>query len=773
MRLNPAVVKTLFLTELRMAVRDRRMVLTSILLPLLITPALFLGSTWTMKKRERTLSEINYSYAVTGSQAEVVRNLLEATRARQQQGHGTNDFPPAGKRAGENGKRLRKSAAGPNSQPFRFHEVRCTDPAGALAKGDIHFFVEGLMPEEARQSTAPGKPGGQREGLAVTNSAVSGAGAPGMPSAADPGAPEQNGVTNSTQLARTGEDDGETPIAGATVVRIVFRGDRDESGAGSARMQDALRETRRVRRSDLLQSRGFPVRPAEVAAITDHDVASKQQLAGLALGRSLTLVLLLFILMGGAVMATDSIAGEKERGTLETLLTTAANRVEILAAKHLVILAVALLITFIQALNLLVYIGFKLLPVPPNLSAAVTPPVVALLFLLFLPVAALMANVLLLVSGYARSYKEAQMYFLPVMLLGLLPGVAPFLPGIPLRSIIVLVPVANLAVAAKQILIGSFDWPMICLSWVATASAAVWTARLAVRTLMQEKLITTAESDAVDFAGGPALFERRVLLWFGMLWAVLLLVNNYTQALDVRLQLVINLLGLFFGACVLMIRHYRLHPRLALALRMPRPAIWLGVLLGVPGGLLTSLALFRLASLFLPVPEKMTESFSESLLPKDVSFLQVLFFMTVLPGIFEEVAFRGLLLHGLRRRLHPVGVALVVGVVFGIFHVALFRLAGTAFLGFLFAVVTLLSGSIFPAMLWHCLSNALALLAYKLQIPQNGLDLTCYLTGAGFLAAALWIFWRNRTPYPDLRDTRRFKAAHSSSTFQFRWRRSR
>jgi len=58
----------------------------------------------------------------------------------------------------------------------------------------------------------------------------------------------------------------------------------------------------------------------------------------------------------------------------------------------------------------------------------------------------------------------------------------------------------------------------------------------------------------------------------------------------------------------------------------------------------------------------------------------------------------------------------------------------------------LLTGSIFPAMLWHCLSNALGLLAYKFQMPENELEPVCYLAGFGLLTIAFWIFWRHRSP---------------------------
>lgn len=690
MNLRSSIVITLFRTELRVLLRDRRVLLTSLVLPMLLTPLLMLGSKTSMERREKTLREMTYRYAVTGPEAARVRELVRFTAARVD------------------------SKSRTNKARFQFAEESNQDATNALAKGSIHFILEGLGPG----------------GDASTNSTSAEVAA------------EQAGFDEGEQ---------EKATAGAWTVKVVFRGDRDDSGTGSSRMREALWEMRRAQRADLLKSRGFPVKPSELAIIDSKDLASKRQVAGLALGRGLTLILMLFILTGGAVVAIDSIAGEKERGTLETLLTTGASRVEILTAKHLGVLAIALLITLLQSANLLVYVGFKLLPLPANLAAAVTPGTVILLFLMYLPVAALVASGLLLISGYAKSYKEAQMYFMPALLLGLVPAIVPFLPGISLRSMVALLPIANVAVAVKDILTGSFDWPMIALAWLVTAGAAVWITRAGARFLLTERLITAADRDAVDATGGLPLFERHVWRWFALLWGVLLIVNGFTETLDIRLQLVVNLVVLFFGAVLLMLRRYRLDPRSALCLRAPRPLVWLGVLFAAPGGFITALGVFQLANYFLPAPTSVIEAFGEGVLPKSIPFWQLLLFMTVLPGVFEELTFRGMLLHGLHRRLRPVALVLVVGVVFGIYHVALFRFVPTACLGVMFAAVTLLTGSIYPAMLWHALSNALGLLAYKLQIPESGLDPVCYFAAGGMLAVAFWIFWRNRTPYPGLK----------------------
>jgi membrane protease YdiL (CAAX protease family) len=126
-------------------------------------------------------------------------------------------------------------------------------------------------------------------------------------------------------------------------------------------------------------------------------------------------------------------------------------------------------------------------------------------------------------------------------------------------------------------------------------------------------------------------------------------------------------------------------------------------------------------------------------------------FLAVLPGIFEEIAFRGVLTYGLSKRLRPVALVLAVGIIFGLFHSALFRIAPTAFLGVLLTSAVLLTGSIFPSMLWHALNNALAIGAGRSGADLADLPPGYYAVAAVVLALAFWILWRTRRPYPGLR----------------------
>ena len=508
--------------------------------------------------------------------------------------------------------------------------------------------------------------------------------------------------------------------AGDDAPRIVlsYRADLDASGTAEGFLRRALERTRVEIREGRLAAAGFEMPPDDLLPLERIETASEDQTSGLLLGRILTAIIVMMMLTGGSIVATDTLAGEKERGTLETLLTTAASRIEIVTAKNLSILAVAFATSVLNIANIVLWMQLDVIAAPAGLKLVI--PVGAGLLLLFLyaPAAVLLSSSLLLVSGRSKTYKEAQLLFAPVMLVSLAVAAIPVLPGVALRSAIVLVPIANLGVAAREILTGHYDWPLIAAAWAVTAAAAAMLARASVRTLSAEKLITASDIDAADLTGGPALFPRRVGRWFAVLWALLLVWQlNIGGGIDGRLLIVINM-AIFGAAAWLMIARYRLPVRETLSLKAPPPAAWLGVLIGAPAGLVLADGVVRLASLAMPIPEAWIEAMAETL-GADIPVWQMLFFFAVLPGIFEEIAFRGVLLHGLRSQLKPLQLVLVAGIVFGFFHVDLFRIPPTSLLGVLLVIAVIRSGSIYPAMAWHALHSTLAL--GSARIEQIGL----------------------------------------------------
>jgi sodium transport system permease protein len=179
------------------------------------------------------------------------------------------------------------------------------------------------------------------------------------------------------------------------------------------------------------------------------------------------------------------------------------------------------------------------------------------------------------------------------------------------------------------------------------------------------------------------------------------------------------------------------------------------VLIGAPSALVSGLGVAQLFQRFVPVPERMLEEFDQLLLASGIPFWQLLLMIAVVPGICEELAFRGVLLHGLSKRLPPVALALVVGAIFGLFHVSLWRILSTAYLGAVLAAVVTLTGSIFPAMLWHALNNATVVVAAELGWMPEGfrLPLWSYPLAVSGLALTFVILWTTRRPYPGLRSS--------------------
>ena len=538
-------------------------------------------------------------------------------------------------------------------------------------------------------------------------------------------------------------------LAGAPVIRIHFHSNRTASREGAETARRHLMETRQERRDALIVDAGFPVHPRTVAQVEGVDVATDQEVQGAHLGRFITLILLGLMVLGGSAVATDTLAGEKERGTLNTLLTSAATRKEIVTGKLLAVMAIALTIAVIQVLNLWIFLGLEIIEPPPGFAIQVSWEMAAGLLLIFLPVVALTAGILLLTSAYANSYKEAQLYLTPVLLGLALPALAPILPDISLQSAIILVPLANLSVAARDLLLGDLNLLALAGAWVVTAGAAVWVTARSIRALHDEDVLTGDTSQA-EFLGGPALFRKRVLIWFLVFWAVKVMIDLNLPFDDLRLAALVSV-GLIFGVFpFILIRRFRLDPVKALALRKPRPWVWLGVLIGVPGGLLTAQTVFQLMDRVIPIPVELLENFGQALMPEAIPIWQLLIVVAVVPGIVEELTFRGVLLHGLRRRFGPVGLALVVGLIFGVFHFQIFRIPSTAFLGVILTAVTLMSGSIFPAILWHILNNGIAVYLGSRGVESLGEGPVMGVAGFALLALGLWIIWMSRTPYPDM-----------------------
>jgi sodium transport system permease protein len=583
---------------------------------------------------------------------------------------------------------------------FNIQEVAVSDPDAALRNGTLHFYVRTLDIGEADKA-----------------------------------------AKQFTETPALGEQ--QPTVTGVPALQVVYLGSREIARAGAERMTDMMRAARRNESYSILIARGFPSHPDGILATTNDNLATESQISGSNLGRFFTVVLVVWIVAAGSIAAMDIIAGEKERGTLETLITTGAGRTEIATAKHLAICTVGIAITFMQVLYALVYIRLRVITLPPEFAIDLSAPSVLQLFILFIPLAAAIAAALLIVSAYAKTYKEAQLQFFPLFMGSLVPSLAAVIPGLKSRSIIALVPVANVSVAVREVLTGRPDHLMIGVTVAVMSLTAALLIRYSAKLLAREDIVVSTQHEQSALEGGESLFQRQVFRWFAVMWAVTFAAAaNVPQLQSPLAQILFNEIVIFFGASVFMMRRYRLDVRKVLGIRRLRWPIFAAVLMAVPAAQVVAVVFFRMVSIFIPTPTDLIRQMARQMTQTSLPVWEMVLFMALLPAVCEELAFRGLLLHGLRNRFHPVVRCLVVGIVFGIFHYTLFRIAPTALLGVILTGIALMTGSIFPGLVFHAANNTLAIVMEQSNISLSRLDGMTYATAIAVFALSMHMIWR-------------------------------
>ena len=201
--------------------------------------------------------------------------------------------------------------------------------------------------------------------------------------------------------------------------------------------------------------------PVRVLAVGTADMRA---VFGELLGRALPYIFIIFCYLGALYPAVDLAAGEKERGTLETLLLVPVARHRIVLGKYLVVFTAAMTAAGLSLASLGAWGAFKGRAVEGAFGAIVSSIGaldLALIAVMFVPAAAMFAAILLSISIYARSFKEAQSYAVPMNFLVILPAMLPMLPGVEMTWGWAMVPITNIALAVKELVKGTMDYAML------------------------------------------------------------------------------------------------------------------------------------------------------------------------------------------------------------------------------------------------------------------------------------------------------------------------
>lgn len=269
------------------------------------------------------------------------------------------------------------------------------------------------------------------------------------------------------------------------VIAVLSDRTRQSSEVAATKVREALMQVREERVKQGLKASGVPESVLTPFQVQRVNVASERKMGGFLAGTMLGYIVILLMFSGGLYPAVDMTAGEKERKTMEALLASPAARTEIVMGKILATVS-AIFVTAILTLGSLFYSlkfgGFgngkdaaaKLLG-----NIQVDGATAGLLLLIVFPVALMAGALMIAISCYARSSKEAQSYLTPLLMLVILPSLLGGLPGMELSPTLAWIPIYNSSQLMKAVLQGDFTavtFAITLLSNVFYAGVCFWVA---------------------------------------------------------------------------------------------------------------------------------------------------------------------------------------------------------------------------------------------------------------------------------------------------------
>jgi sodium transport system permease protein len=284
----------------------------------------------------------------------------------------------------------------------------------------------------------------------------------------------------------------------ADTVKINIYGGELKSEMAAANIENFLKEYRDTIATERLTANHLPAELLKPFQVKRQNIAPPEKEAGAILGGIIAYMLILMCLNGAMHPAIDLTAGEKERGTMETILSSPVSRTHLVLGKFLLVVTASLITamllmfsvsvssTVLQksgALNQMADEGEPL----PQLSLG--PAAVGSVIIMAVPLSVLFSAGLFTIALFAKSHKEAQSYIAPLMFLVVIPAVSAMLPGVELTPKLAIVPLLNVSLLCKELVTGEYHWNYIILIFVSTCVYAAGALYLAVKMFQRESVL--------------------------------------------------------------------------------------------------------------------------------------------------------------------------------------------------------------------------------------------------------------------------------------------
>ncbi|HBJ35149.1 MAG TPA: CPBP family intramembrane metalloprotease domain-containing protein [Planctomycetaceae bacterium] len=489
--------------------------------------------------------------------------------------------------------------------------------------------------------------------------------------------------------------------------------------------------------------------------VTLADIAKPDARQTMFWSKLLPMVMLVWAMTGAFYPAIDMVAGEKERGTLETLLCSPALRGEIVWGKLAAVTTFSMLTAILNTISMLSTGAMVFSQI--GIGEPTTMPLWTVVLLLgtMFPLSIMFSGIALGLSAMARSSKEGQYYLMPMMMAIIPFVVLPSMPGISLSIGTSLIPVTGMFLLVRSLIESNYTSALVHLPMVAGVTIACvglvlrWTMRLfenesvlfhGGQPFNPGRMLDSIRENRQTYAKPNQAYALAVVILVGLFFGRLMFVGIPDGVSGLAKMVLGPQLGMILLPSLILAAVCTKRARIGLRLRMPT---WNVLLFSVVLGFALHPA-YMLLTRWVMVAYPISESAIASMRPLTdqmaaTPWIYLVLLMAVVPAICEELAFRGFMFGGLLRDRQPFRAILVTAVLFGVSHGVLQQSISATVMGFLLGWIAWRTGSVVPTILIHTINNTLSVSLpniAEIDIPAKSFILDT--TGDQFAYQPMW-----------------------------------
>src|SRR5271156_782581 len=270
-----------------------------------------------------------------------------------------------------------------------------------------------------------------------------------------------------------------------------------KSGIAAGRIEKHLDEYRDTVVKDRLAAKNLPAAVLKPFEVKQQNVAPPEKVGGAAIGGLIGYMVILLCFTGAMYPAMDLTAGEKERGTMETILCSPVSRTDLVLGKFFMVLSASLATALLSVTSMTISFfwakhGMSRMVGPGEtgpFNVSLDPRGVFAVIVMVLPLSVLFSAGMLAIALFAKSFREAQSYLSPLTFIVIMPAVASFLPGVELNMKTALIPILSTSLVSKEIVAGAHPWGYIALIFATSCVYGGIALAIAVRMFNREDVL--------------------------------------------------------------------------------------------------------------------------------------------------------------------------------------------------------------------------------------------------------------------------------------------